>query len=417
RATVITVLVLVGFHFVLRGIDELMAKGFALPGELRRQFPHLEERTNSYLPILQRVLKIAVWIAGILVLLGAWGVDTVDWLTQPPGKKVFAAIIAIAITLFLTVLAWELVDSMIERYLRGDERSGRRIERSARMRTLLPLLRYTLQILLVVVAGVIILDHVGVNTTPLLAGAGIIGLAIGFGSQALVKDVITGLFILLEDTMSVGDIVKIGDHAGLVEAITIRTVRLRDANGYVHTVPFGELTSIINMTKHYAHVVLEVPVTFDTDWRKVMQIMKSITEEMRKDERFESAIFEPMEMQGVNSYEDGRAIILARIKTQPLQQWNVKREYLLRLKERLDKEGISLPYPVSMNFPLSMLSAKGGTPQTPWEAETPETPAIPQTPPTPDVPETPPTKTPALQTKDEKKVEQLSKEAKPPPSP
>jgi moderate conductance mechanosensitive channel len=361
RATVITVLVLLGFHFLLRGIDRLIASGFALPAELRRQFPRLEERTNSYIPILQRALKVIVWGAGIVVLLGAWGVDTMAWFTENPGQKFFSAAISIAVTLVLTVLLWELVGSMVERYLRGDDKNGKKIERSARMRTLLPLGRYAVQVVLIIVAGVIILSELGVNTTPLLAGAGIIGLAIGFGSQALVKDIISGLFILMEDTLSVGDIVKAGSHSGVVEGITIRTVRLRDGQGYLHTVPFGELTNIINMTRHFANIVFEIPVAFDADWRKVMQVMKDLAEEMRNDEKFQKAIYEPIQIQGIDRYETSWAIIMGVLKVQPLQQWNVKREYLLRLKERLDEENIPLPYSVALNTPLSMMGQKAET--------------------------------------------------------
>jgi small conductance mechanosensitive channel len=408
RATVITVVVLLGFHFFLRGIDELVEKGFALPAELRRQFPRLEERTNSYLPILQRVLKLLVWAVGLVVLLGAWGVDTFDWFSQPPTQKFFTGAIAIAVTLLLTVLAWELVGSFIERYLRGEERNGRRIERSARVRTLLPLLRYTLQIILIIVAGVVILGEIGVNTTPFLAGAGIIGLAIGFGSQALVKDFITGLFILMEDTMSVGDIVKIEDHSGVVESITIRTVRLRDANGYVHTVGFGNITNIINMTKHYARVVFQIPVAYESDWRLAMKIMQEVTEEMRKEDAFKAAIYEPMEMQGIDSYADSWAIILARIRTQPLQQWNVKREFLLRLKDRFDEAGIGFPYPVGLDRPPPLYDL-GVEPKGRMGPVTKQI--------DPNAVRTPPKNTPKEETKDQAKaVENLDK-ANPPPPP
>jgi small-conductance mechanosensitive channel len=403
RATIITVLVLLGFHFLLQGIDRLIASGFALPAELRRQFPRLEERTNSYLPLLQRALKIMVWGAGIVMLLGAWGVDTMAWFTENPGQKFFSAAISIAVTLVLTVLLWELIGSMVERYLRGDDKGGKKIERSARMRTLLPLARYAMQVVLIIIAGVIILSELGVNTTPLLAGAGIIGLAIGFGSQALVKDFITGLFILMEDTLSVGDIVKAGSHSGVVEGITIRTVRLRDGQGYLHTVPFGELTNIINMTRHFANVVLEIPVSFDADWRKVMQVMTDVEEEMRKEEKFQKAIYEPIQIQGIDRYENSWAIVMGVIKTHPLQQWNVKREYLLRLKERMDKEKIPLPYPVSLNYPLSMISDKADAPKT---SKVSRTTAVSK--------KVAPSKAPPAESKDQAKALKTLEEANPP---
>jgi small conductance mechanosensitive channel len=276
------------------------------------------------------------------------------WFTENPGQRFFSAAVSIAATLILAVLAWELMGSMVERYLRGDDHSGKRVERSARIRTLLPLARYAMQAVLVIVAGVVILSEIGVDTTPLLAGAGIIGLAIGFGSQELVKDVINGLFILMEDTIAVGDIVKVGEHAGVVESITIRTVRLRDLEGHVHTVPFGEVTNVVNLTKHYAHALIEVSVDYETDLRKVMQVMKDVAEEMYKDDSYHFMIYEPMEMLGVERYDPSSIAVRGRIRVRPLNQWTIKREYMLRLKEAFDRENLGMAYPVSLDRPFAL---------------------------------------------------------------
>jgi len=357
KATLVTIVTFIVFRFIISSIDHLVDRGFALPDELKRQFPFLEQRTNSYLPIFERVVKIFAWIIGTLIILSAWGFDTAAWFATPIGKKVVSAAVSITITLFFIVVAWEFISNGIDRYLQGEDSHGRRIERSARMRTLLPLVRYAAHTVLVVVAGFIILSEFGVDITPLLAGAGIIGLAVGFGAQTLVKDFITGLFILLEDTLSVGDVVIIGDHKGSVEAFTIRTLRLRDVEGRVHSIPFSEVTSIINRTKNYAFVYIEVGVAYDSDLQKAMLVMKKVADDIRNEPAFSRYIYEPMEIFGVEKLDSSSIVLAARMKTDGQKQWVIKREYLLRLKLAFDAEHIEIPFPITTNIHMARTPA------------------------------------------------------------
>lgn len=347
RATVLTLAVVVSFRFFLSGLDRLVAHGFALPEELKSQFPLLEERTNSYLPILQRVLKGVMWVLAILVLLSAWGVDTAAWFATPFGQKVILSGVSIAIALIVAIILWEMIGTFVDNYIRGVDAQGNPVYRSARMLTLMPLLRHSLQIILIVVVTLFVLSEVGVDITPLLAGAGIIGLAIGFGAQTLVKDFITGLFILLEDTIAIGDVVTVGDHSGQVEGMTIRTLKLRDQSGQVHSIPYSEVTSIINQTKYFSYAVIEIGVGYDANLRHVMEVMSRVADEMMQDPAMRPLIYEKMEMLGVERFDASSIAIKARIKTQPLKQWPVKREYQLRLKEVFDKEGIDIPFPIT----------------------------------------------------------------------
>ncbi len=353
KATLVTIVTFIVFRFILSSIDHLVDKGFALPEELKRQFPFLEQRTNSYLPILERVVKAFAWIFGTLIILSAWGFDTAAWFASPIGKKVVSAAVSILITLFFVVVAWEFISNGIDRYLQGEDSHGRRIERSARMRTLLPLVRYAAHVMLIIVASFIILSEFGLDITPLLAGAGIIGLAVGFGAQTLVKDFITGLFILLEDTLSVGDVVWIGEHKGEVEAFTIRTLRLRDVEGRVHSIPFSEVTSIINLTKYYAFILIEVGVAYDVDLQKVMRVMKEVADDLRQDPMFAVYIYEPMEVLGVERFDSSSIAVRGRMKTEPKRQWAIKREYMLRLKAAFDREGIEIPFPITTNIHMA----------------------------------------------------------------
>src|SRR5215813_2486095 len=184
--------------------------------------------------------------------------------------------------LLIALTVWEIFASAIDRYLNGIDETG--IPRRTRIRTLLPLLRTAMLSVLVVLTSLIILSHIGMDITPLLAGAGVIGVAIGFGSQALVKDIITGLFILMEDQIAVGDVVDIGkDHAGVVEAITVRTIRLRDQAGTVHTVPFSEVTTVKNLTRDFAYVVARITIPIGQDTDRVVEILHEVSEELMAD--------------------------------------------------------------------------------------------------------------------------------------
>jgi small-conductance mechanosensitive channel len=193
--------------------------------------------------------------------------------------------------------------------------------------------------------GLIVLSELGVNTAPLLAGAGVVGLAVGFGSQALVKDLITGLFILLEDSVAVGDVATVAGHTGVVEAISIRTIKLRDLQGSVYSVPWSEVTSVINLTKDFSYYLLDVGVAYRENTDEVVAVLKELAEEMRSEAAFESSMPEPIEILGVDRFADSAVIIRARIKTPPLQQWRVGREFNRRIKLRFDELGIEIPFP------------------------------------------------------------------------
>ena len=183
-------------------------------------------------------------------MLQAWNIGAFAWFGSDLGRRMTGNALSIGMVLIIALALWEISASAIERYLSAIDASD--TPRRTRIRTLLPLLRTAMLCVIVVLTSLIMLSHIGIDIAPLLAGAGVVGVAIGFGSQALVKDIITGLFILLEDQIAVGDIVDVGkDHTGVVEAITVRTIRLRDQAGTVHTVPFSEVTSVKNLTQDF----------------------------------------------------------------------------------------------------------------------------------------------------------------------
>jgi small conductance mechanosensitive channel len=218
-------------------------------------------------------------------------------------------------------------------------------EQAKRAETLLGIVQKAGRIAIWVVVGMLLLMQVGVNVAPLIAGAGILGLAVGFGAQELVRDVITGFFILLEDHIRVGDVAVINGTGGLVESIGLRTIVLRDLAGVVHIFQNGKIGTLSNMTKEWSAMVFDVRVAYKEDTDKVIEVMREVASSLQQDESLGSKILEPIEVFGVDSFADSAVVIKARLKTQPIEQWAVGREYLRRLKKAFDAEGIEIPFP------------------------------------------------------------------------
>jgi small conductance mechanosensitive channel len=192
---------------------------------------------------------------------------------------------------------------------------------------------------------IITLQSVGLDMTPILAGAGILGLAVGFGAQNLVRDVISGFFIILEDQIRLGDVAVINGTGGLVETITFRTISLRDFSGVVHIIPNGAINTLSNMTKEWSAFVLDMGVAYREDTDKVVKLMQDVGEELRHDPMFGSRMIEPIEVVGVEDFSDSAVTLRARIKTKPLEQWTIGREYRRRIKKAFDAQGIEIPFP------------------------------------------------------------------------
>jgi len=345
RATALSAVIALASWTVLVGLRRAFERGFALGPELRLRFPGLEARVNRYLPLLRGLLQAFVYLMAGLVLLEAWGLQTLDWLASDLGRRLTGGALTIAVMLAVAVLLSELAGALIERYLERRDGAGEVVARSGRARTLLPLLRNALRLVLGVIVVLVALSEIGVDIGPLLAAAGVVGLAVGFGAQTLVKDVITGIFILAEDSIAVGDVVEVGGHAGLVEGMTIRTIRLRDLAGSVHTVPFSEATTVKNLTKDFSYALMDIGVAYREDVDAVIATLKEISAGMQADEAFGPEILEPMEVLGLDSFGDSAVVIKARIKTRPVKQWMVMREFNRRMKRVFDEKGIEIPFP------------------------------------------------------------------------
>lgn len=371
RSTLLSVVILVAAGLIVRFVRRFSQRGFAVGPDLKSRFPMLEARANRYLPVFTVAVAMIVYFFAVLTLLQAWGVDAFAWLSTNFGRHIAGSLISIATVVVIALVLWESFVSTIERYLNRVGADGLPVARSARARTLLPLLRTAVLIVLVTIVALIVLSELGVNIAPLLAGAGVVGLAIGFGSQALVKDVITGLFILLEDTLAVGEVVDVGKgHIGLVEAISIRTIKLRDMSGTIHTVPFSEVSTVRNMTRDYSYFVADVGVVYREDPDRVVRVLRGVADELAKDQAWAPFIVEPLEVVGVDRFTDSAVVIRVRLKTLPLKQWPVGREFNRRMKKAFDRHGIEMPAANQTHYlpdegdPMGAAATKGPEPVT-----------------------------------------------------
>ena len=244
-------------------------------------------------------------------------------------------------------------------------------EQVKRAETLAHVVQDVARVLIVAVGSLMILSELGLNVAPLLAAAGIGGLAVGFGAQSLVKDMITGFFILLENQIRVGDVVEIAGVSGVVEEVRLRTIRLRDLSGNFHIVPNGSVDKVMNYTYLYSYYLFDVGVAYREDVDEVMAVLKDVGAELQTDPEFNSDILEPLEMLGVDQFADSAVIIKCRIKTQPIQQWRIGREMNRRIKKAFDAKGIEIPFP---HVSVYWGEPKHGTPPPLYLARTAETP-------------------------------------------
>jgi small conductance mechanosensitive channel len=219
---------------------------------------------------------------------------------------------------------------------------------------MLPLVRNVLLVSIMTIAGIVTAANLGINVTPLLAGAGVIGLAIGFGAQSLVTDLITGLFIIIEDTISVGDWIDVdGGHAGTVEHLSIRTVRLRDGQGAIHAIPFSQIKIVKNLSRDFAYAVFEVRMSFSTDVDEITQMIREVGADLMADFRYRREMLGPIEVWGLDRFDPNWMVVKGQIKTRPLQQWSVARAFNARLKRKMDEAGIEIPVPQMRLFTSS----------------------------------------------------------------
>jgi small conductance mechanosensitive channel len=295
-----TAVTVVALFLALRVLDWAFERLFAVNERIKARFPGLEQKTNQYIRIMRRSIGVVVVIFALGFIVQFWGIPVSAIVASRIGSLIILRAIAILITVGVVIALIQISRFVSDRLL--EEREGKKLTK--KRKTLIPLISSVIKIAAAFIGGIIILDQLGVNTRPILAGAGIVGLAVGFGAQTLVKDVINGLFILLQDLISVGDVAVFGDKGGLVEAVGLRTVTLRDLAGSVHVIPNSSIETVTNMTKGYSRYVFDVGVAYREDVDEVMEVLREIGVEMQGDPEYGKDILEPLEILGVDQFAD-----------------------------------------------------------------------------------------------------------------
>ncbi|AEV39140.1 Small-conductance mechanosensitive ion channel [Pseudovibrio sp. FO-BEG1] len=326
---------------IMKLLTRVIRKGVDLHDALDHVLPTFEDRLNSFLPAVCAVLRVIVGICVVIGVLEVWGVGSFwQWIWTGDGIAFANAVMSAVIVILIGFALWLTIMSWID--LRILEREGKTV--SSRTKTLFQLFSNALSILMIVMFTLLALSELGIQIAPLIAGAGVVGLAVSFGSQKLVQDVITGAFIQLENAMNEGDFVEVGGISGTVERLSIRSVRLRDLNGTSHIIPFSSVTSVSNSTRDFAYAVSVMGVGYDTDIEVAKEAMHEAFRRLEETPH-NVAILGELEMHGVTAFGDSAINIRARIKTLPGSQWAIGRAYNEYLKVVFDERSIDIPFP------------------------------------------------------------------------
>nr|WP_260986164.1 mechanosensitive ion channel domain-containing protein [Bordetella genomosp. 13] len=343
HATVQTLLAVGGGSLLILLLNVFLAKPIRLSDDLRRRLPLLEARVNAYVPA---GLKIVGWIIRIVVLLlilDAWrAFDLSYWLASDAGAAAIRMVLNVVIVLLIATLAWTVIASFIEHRLTQVE--GRPMP-SARERTLLSLFRNAALIVIVTMTAMVILSQIGIDIGPLIAGAGVVGLAIGFGAQKLVQDIITGVFIQLENGMNENDVVQVAGVFGTVEKMTIRSVGIRTLDGGYHLVPFSSVDVVANHMRDFSYHLGEYTIAHRESVDDAVEHLRNAFTELMTDPVLSPEVVEDITIPGVTAVNDKGVTIRVLIKTTPGMQWAVQRGYNRLVKKHFDAAGIELPYP------------------------------------------------------------------------
>jgi small-conductance mechanosensitive channel len=306
------------------------------------------------------------------VVLKMWGIDL------PIGRVFTGAVFSILVTFILALVTWHVISRIIDERLKeelpdDDEEMEEGGAGGSRTGTLLLLLRKFILTVLIVMVIMIVLSAIGVNIGPLIAGAGVIGLAIGFGAQALVKDIISGVFFLVDDAFRVGDYIEIGANKGMVEHISLRSLKLRHPRGMVQTITFGDISTVTNLSRDYIITKLDIRVKYDADIEKIRKIVKKIYKQISKEEEYASALLGKIKSQGVREMDDSAMILRIKFKTIPGEQFIIRREVFRRVQEAFRANGIEFAHRnVTVYLPPEVSGAQPHTPdgQTPTAPQT-----------------------------------------------
>ena len=350
-------------------LSSLLMHGILLWDDLRQRLPMLEARLNSYVPATIKALRAVILVAIMLVVLDAWhAFDLTNWIYSDSGRSTIAMILHVAIILFAAAFVWTVVASVIESRLSAAVGQSKPTERE---KTLLSLFRNAALVVILTMTILIVLSQIGINIGPLIAGAGVAGLAIGFGAQKLVQDVITGVFIQLENGMNQNDVVELCGLFGTVEKITIRSVVIRTLDGGYHLIPFSTVDKLTNHMRGFGYHYGEYTIAHRESADDVIVHLKRAFEEFMQEPALACLVLEDISIPGVTSLSERGFTVRVLIKTVAGAQWEVQRGYNRLVKQHFNAAGIELPYPQTVvhfaqekNGDTTPLNVRGLVPNT-----------------------------------------------------
>jgi moderate conductance mechanosensitive channel len=342
RATVESLLVMLAGAVIAATITRAITGGLRLPEDVKLRLPLLESRLNALVPAVLKVVRWLVLLGVLLTILQLWSmVDVVGWLAAGGGQEIIARVIGVGLITGTALLIWLGISSWVD--YRLNPNYGK--QPGPRERTLLALFRSASTAVLASVALMLALSEIGVNIAPLLAGAGVLGLAVGFGAQKLVQDIITGIFIQFENAINEGEVVTAGGITGVVERLSIRSLGLRDLQGVYHIVPFSSVDAVANFMRGFAYHVAEIGIAYRENIDEAKAVMHAAFDELCQDPELGPSILAPLDWHGLTAFGDSAVVLRCRIKTRPGQQWATGRAYNAIIKRRFDEAGIEIPFP------------------------------------------------------------------------
>jgi len=334
------------FWFLWQAIFQRL---FAISEEIKQRYPTMEEQVNQYIPWLNTVAQFLIILFTLCILLYVWGLDILGFLSSY--SPYISRLVRIPLIIVMAVILVQVTTFLIQKMTKHIAHSRKQTthttdyEIEKQMATISGLLRKSLLVAIWLITAMMILNELGFSIGPLLAGAGIVGVAVGFGSQNLVRDIISGLFMITENQVRVGDVAILNGTGGLVEQVNLRTTVLRSLDGTVHIFPNGSINTVSNMTHDFSYYLFDIGVAYKEDTDRVCAVLMEISDQIIQEERYKSMILEPLEILGLDKFADSAVIIKARIKTEPIKQWEVGREMNRRIKKRFDEENIEIPFP------------------------------------------------------------------------
>ena len=316
-------------------------------GDEEARPPDPPNRYRLYRPIADRLIRFFLVIVAVLTIGMVWDVTSILQSTSNSlAEKVFGIIIDVVFALLIADFVWTWAKTAIEQKLATfpTPEPGQTPGPEARMATLLPLIQKVLMVTIIIMVALIVLSSLGVNIGPILAGAGVVGIALGFGAQALVKDIFSGVFFLIDDAFRVGEYIEMGSLRGTVESVSIRSLRVRHHRGALHTIPYGELNALTNYSRDWVIMKLEFRVPFDTDIKLIKKIVKKVGANLQDNPDYGHHILQPLKSQGVRRMEEFNMVVGVKFMTVPGEQWTIRRDAYQQIRDEFEKNGINFAH-------------------------------------------------------------------------